>query len=316
MKKVRPRKKKSFSLKRIVFGGLFFCLLAGLVYLFVFSPIFWVKNIEVTQVKNVSASEVKEIVQRHLEERLWQLVPQKSIVLVPVSEIKVDILENFPGIKSVAIYKKAPDFLPPAQIYSGAGLEIEIEERKSIGVWCQIEYEEIEKEETEEEEALTEEEVPAEESAVSQEIIRERKIKQCFYIDKEGVIYKESPRMSGSLVLNIYSTKNESVGLGTKVISPEMIDFILVIKEELPKIKTAAGPLPMAVDFETVGVEDLKVTTSAGWQIYFSPSYSIDSQIKNLEMVLDREIKEARSSLKYVDLRIEGRVYYKAIKNP
>ncbi len=144
-----------------------------------------------------------------------------------------------------------------------------------------------------------------------QEIIRERKINKCFYIDKEGIIYKESPLMSGSLVLNIYSTKNESVNFGTKVTSPEMIDFILAAKEELAKIKTAYGLFPVVADFEIIGIEDLRVRTSEGWQIYFNPTYSVDPQIKNLEMVLDKEIEENRANLEYIDLRIEGRAYYR-----
>ena len=64
------------------------------------------------------------------------------------------------------------------------------------------------------------------------------------------------------------------------------------------------------VDFEFVSIEDLKAKTSAGWYIYFNPAYSVDAQIRALEMVLENEIKDS-NSLEYIDLRIDNRVYYK-----
>ncbi len=64
-------------------------------------------------------------------------------------------------------------------------------------------------------------------------------------------------------------------------------------------------------DFDFISIEDLRGTTSLGWQVYFNPAYSIDSQIKALETILDEQIKGDYKSLEYIDLRIEGRVYYK-----
>jgi hypothetical protein len=216
----------------------------------------------------------------------------------------------------VVIYKKIPNLLI-----------LEIEERQSIGIWCQVQRAVIghqpsadsqslaEGDEVEDEMATTtvtdRENLPSGELLSDQEVSPEKKIEKCFYIDKEGIIYKESPLISGSLVLNIYGTQDKLADIRTKVTSSEIIDFILTIRKELPQIKTADGPLPTAVDFEIVSPEDLRVTTAEGWQIYFNPTYSVDFQIKALAMVFEQEIKENRRSLEYVDLRIEGRVYYK-----
>jgi cell division septal protein FtsQ len=317
MRKNRLQKKKS-SLKRKIFAGLFFCLLAGLIYFFIFWSGLWIEKIEVRENKSVSFLEIKNIVQKELAEKLWQIIPQKSIILAPINRIKEDILNNFPEIRTVSINKKIPNLLA----HSGAGLEIVIEERKSIGIWCQIEREDIIAGEDQGhsesfaslEDRLREESrgetsgsfADAQDDSVSEEPI----IKKCFYIDKEGIIYKESPLISGSLVLNIYSARNQSAGIRTKVASPEMIDFILTLKEKLPKIKTADGPSLQINNFKIVSLEDLRVNTSQDWQIYFSPAYSIDSQLKTLETVLEKEIKET-TSLEYIDLRIENRVYYR-----
>ncbi len=252
-----------------IFAGLFFCLLAGLIYFFIWSPVLWIQKIDVRPL--ASNMLIKEIVQNNLEKKIWRFIPQKSIILAPIDKIKEDILDNFPEIKEVIINKKATNLLI-----------IEIIERQSIGIWCQTERLKIEATSTE-------------------PIINEPVVKQCFCLDKEGIIFRESPLISGSLILNIYSQPDRAVGLASQVTSPEMINFIL---------KTAQG-LSLRIDnFEIVSPEDLRARTSFGWQIYFNPTHSVDSQLKALEIILEEEIKET-TSLEYIDLRIDGRVYYK-----
>ena len=243
-----------------IFAGLFFCLLAGLIYFFIWSPVLWIQKIDVRPLR----SNISAIVQNNLEKKIWRFIPQKSIILAPIDKIKEDILDNFPEIKEIIINKKATNLLI-----------IEIIERQSIGIWCQ-----------------TESTTPTTTESV---------VKQCFCLDKEGIIFRESPLISGSLILNIFDIKKESVILGEEVVSPEVINFIL---------KTAQG-LSLKIDnFEIVSPEDLRARTSQGWQIYFNPAYSVDSQLKALEIILEEEIKET-TSLEYIDLRIDGRVYYK-----
>lgn len=250
-----------------IFAGLFFCLLAGLIYFFIWSPVLWIQKIDVRPLR----SNISAIVQNNLEKKIWRFIPQKSIILAPIDKIKEDILDNFPEIKEVIINKKATNLLI-----------IEIIERQSIGIWCQTERLKIEATSTE-------------------PIINEPVVKQCFCLDKEGIIFRESPLISGSLILNIYSQPDRTVDLASQVTSPEMINFIL---------KTAQG-LSLRIDnFEIVSPEDLRARTSQGWQIYFNPAYSVDSQLKALEIILEEEIKET-TSLEYIDLRIDGRVYYK-----
>jgi len=280
MKKTRfqNRPKKKSSLKRKFFAGLFFCLFVGLAYFVIWSPVLWVEKIKIQDNKKILSSDIERIVWQNFKEKLWQFVPRKSIILSPVQEIKDDILEEFSEIKDAHIYRKIPNILV-----------VEIEEREKIGIWCKIEYEVIEIATT------------TEESLIKQDIKPKRKIKDCFYIDKEGVIYKESALVSGSLVLNIYSDRNQSADIRDKVVSLEIIDFILSLKQGLPL---------EIVNFEIVSVEDLRAMTFYGWQIYFNPSYSAESQIQILERVLEDEIKENRDSLEYIDLGIEGRAYY------
>ena len=69
--------------------------------------------------------------------------------------------------------------------------------------------------------------------------------------------------------------------------------------------------MPEIIDFEIVSFEDLRVITSQGLHIYFNPTYSVGSQLEALRIVIEKEIKQELDSLEYIDLKIEGRVYYK-----
>lgn len=282
----KNRYKKRNSLKLALFAGLFFCLLGTAVYFAIWFNAFWVEEIEFKG-SFTETEKLSPIVQRYLENKLWRFVPQKSIFLAPAGSIKDNILNAFPEIKEVLIQKKLPNIL-----------EIEAVKRELAGIWCQTKESESEEEIA----TSTEEEVTVKK--------QERKIGDCFYIDKEGIIFQESSLIRGSLILNIYSFENKPVELREQAVPPEIMDFILEVREKLPGIKTASEQALKSNDFEIVSIEDLRANLLSGWQVYFNPSYSAESQLNALEMVLEEQIKET-GSLEYVDLRIENRVYYK-----
>ncbi|MBU2472655.1 hypothetical protein KKE74_01320 [Patescibacteria group bacterium] len=279
MKKSRWQKRKEKNtLKKIFFRGMFFCLLIGITYFLIWSPFLWIENIEIRSSKvplYYTSLEIREIVENNLEEKLWRIISQKSIALISSSKIKNDILDQFPEINEVIIQRKLPNILI-----------VKIWERESIGVWCQY-------------------------HSTSTEEFIERKIDQCFYIDQQGIIYRQAPLMKGNLVLNIYSAKNQTADIRTQVTSPEIIEFILAIEQGIEKIKMADKKPLTIIDFEIISLEDLRVTTLNDYQIYFNPAYSTELQLQALEMILEKEIKQDYVSLEYIDLRIQDRVYYK-----
>ncbi|PIW74611.1 MAG: hypothetical protein CO003_01795 [Candidatus Portnoybacteria bacterium CG_4_8_14_3_um_filter_44_15] len=295
--KKRSRKKK--SLKAMIFGGLFFCSLAGLAYFLVWSPYFWVSRIEFEPDKPpryYRQDDVKKIVQEVLDDKIWHFIPRKSVFLFPAEGIRSGILVRYPEIKSVKAGKKFPN-----------AVRLAIEERTGVGIWCQLERPTAE--------ALAAEEAKISTSSPDTSGIlpktEGKKIGQCFTLDQEGVIYRESALIEGDFVLNIFSGKAAAPPrIGDEVASWETMDFILKLKDGLPGVKPAGGLSLSAANFEIVSAGDLRVKTSVGFEIYFNPGYSIGTQLGALQMVLDNEIKENYVSLEYIDLRIEGRVYY------
>ncbi len=284
--------RKKTSLLKYVLTGLFFCLLGVLTYFIIWHPYFWVESVGVEG--DISyIQEIKEMSQNTIEDSNWKNIPQKSIFVLPVNQIKDNILNEYPEIRDVTVSRQLPNIL-----------NIRIEERENIGVWCQIEKREKTFELIVEDENL---------ATTTEEVTRiEKDIKKCFYFDPEGIIFQDAPLISGSLILNVYGTKSP-IGIRDKVMSEDMIGSILSIKEKMPEIylNETKRYLPEVVDFEVVSLEDLRATTAKGWQIYFNPVYSIESQLESLRLVIDKEVKESLNSIGYFDLRIEGRVYYK-----
>jgi len=263
------RKKKRMSFKIIIFIGLFFCLLGGLAYFSIWSSVLQINKIEIRSEKEpvyYNNDEIIKIAEEKLRSKIFRIIPQNTITLAPINEIKKAIINSFSEIKQVDIFRSL----------SNMGLVIKIEERESIGIWCKYEN--------------------------STSTSTKKIINDCFQIDKDGVIYRKSLLVKSSSVLNIYSSRNQSAVVRDLVVPLKIINFILEAKEKTP--------ISMS-NFDFISIEDVKGTTSLGWQVYFNPAHSINSQINTLKAVLDEQIKEDYKSLEYIDLRIEGRVYYK-----
>ena len=63
----------------------------------------------------------------------------------------------------------------------------------------------------------------------------------------------------------------------------------------------------------TIGEQDRTVhaITRAGWEILLLEDTDPEAAYKNLELALEREIKDKIASLDYIDLRFGNRIFYK-----
>ena len=152
-------------------------------------------------------------------------------------------------------------------------IKLTIEERGRLGIACQV------KEETED----------------------------CFYIDKQGIIFEDAPQTSGSLILLIKDYSQREFYLGKKIFEQRIVDFISQARQDL---SSEIGLT--ALDFNVLSFppKDLKVMTNEGWYIIFDLEGDIKNQLRSIKVALEEKI-ENRENLEYVDLRIENRIYYK-----
>jgi cell division septal protein FtsQ len=134
-----------------------------------------------------------------------------------------------------------------------------------------------------------------------------------YLIDEEGVVRGElqiteenNPSVSTNL-FKIVDQSNKEVHLKDGVVFPKHINFINALYEKLPSmginIKEIILPSPQAFE--------IHIKTDKDWQIYFILEKSIDLQLFNLKLVLEKELQNKTDGLDYIDLRVENWVYYK-----
>ena len=130
---------------------------------------------------------------------------------------------------------------------------------------------------------------------------------KCFYFDVEGIIFKEAPQTSGSLITLINDFSQRSFSLGEQILGRDLINSMVLIKEELfSKMDLRV----LSFDIAAYPADDLKAITNEDWYMMFSLKRDIKSQLSALKAALDEKIQN-RIDLQYIDLRIENRVYYK-----
>lgn len=129
----------------------------------------------------------------------------------------------------------------------------------------------------------------------------------CFFVDKNGIAFDVAADTQGFLILKILDKRGGVIELNKKVLNPEFIEFVRRIKEGSRNainnnIKLLVLDHPAQREL-TALVED--------WRIIFSVSSDPKNQLMVLKQVLEKEVKDRRANLDYIDLRIDGRAYYK-----
>ncbi len=128
-------------------------------------------------------------------------------------------------------------------------------------------------------------------------------VADCHYFDQEGVFWGKALRSSGSLLLNIDDLRvlDEQPRMLSRDILKPIQKAVLGLDTVGIKIKKVSIPV------EAVG--DFRIDNIAGYYILFNNDTDISGQVKILKILLDEKGKGFKPE--YLDLRIDGRVYYK-----
>jgi hypothetical protein len=128
---------------------------------------------------------------------------------------------------------------------------------------------------------------------------------ECFFLDKEGVIFEEALSGKKMPIFRIEARNSKAV-LGEKILEKEKMTAALKIIQNLEEgLKIE----PTELIFSPA---KLTLKTSEGWNIYFDPAGDIDWQIIKLNVVLEKKIPpEKRKNLEYIELRFGDRAYLK-----
>lgn len=300
------------SVKKII--SIIFFLSAGawFIYFFIFSNNFEIKTIQFLGNQNIPKSELRSIAKNQLNRKKWLILPQSNILLFNKDELISDIQDKY-IVENIKIKKKLP-----------FSLSIELEEKLARVVLrtkipVNITHTTDEAEEREEVDAgiVAGEYVShnnKDEGEADQE--REQEIiysEEYYYLDVNGIIVSSADISDSQLanfpVIEIEISEQTKISDGDVLLDREKIEFIFGAYQGL-----AASTENIQVSYIIYDPEkqdEMIAATQEGWQGMLSTSISLDTQIKKLELSLQEKIKDKRSSLQYVDLRIKDRVYFK-----
>lgn len=130
---------------------------------------------------------------------------------------------------------------------------------------------------------------------------------KCFFIDKNGIAFDVAADTQGFLILKILDKRGETIELNKKILNPEFIDFVKQIKDSF---RGAINANIKLLVLEHPAQREL-IALVDNWKIIFNVSSDAKNQLLVLKQVLEKEIKDQRGKLDYIDLRVEGRAYYK-----
>ena len=126
----------------------------------------------------------------------------------------------------------------------------------------------------------------------------------CFWFDDSGKIFKKGPLSQGNLIKTVTDLSGRPLGLNGYVLPEEYFPNLRSIFEALDKSGLGAE----SVELKDLALEEVAVKTAGNPAIYFSLRFPADWTTAVLNDLIN---KGSFSKLKYVDLRIKNRAYYK-----
>ena len=153
--------------------------------------------------------------------------------------------------------------------------------------------------------------------------IRERRLAMrlcvsegCFLVDENGTAYK----MSGSEekdkwpVVTLIDRGDGKVIMDKKAIDGKNIEYLGRFKNNLKDDLD----LDLGNHFETPSIlsSDIRVNVPEGWKLLFSSDISVEKETEVLKAVLKEKIGDKRTSLEYIDIRSDNKVFYKLKDQP
>jgi len=276
------------------------------------SPLFRIKNIEITGNKNVSNEDIMTLVKVGIyrDSLIKRILGMRNILIWP-KNFSGDILKFYPELKSVSIQKN----------YLERKIRIVVEEKQPFGVWCLVTRPNDNRIKTNDNRILDSDSIFFDENSSDNTA--------CFWFDSDGIIFKKAIEVEGNLIISLNDYSQKSVGLNRKILPDQLIANIfsifmavsqsgLRIKEmrlndlslEEMEVDTYDGlPTDLPAESSLPGLRsDYGGVGKAGPKIYFSLRFPADNVP---DIINSLKEKSVFGGLQYVDFRVENRVYYK-----
>ena len=129
----------------------------------------------------------------------------------------------------------------------------------------------------------------------------------CRYFDHNGVTFGQAIQSSGVLLLNVDDMRSQPSSVSLAMVDPRFLKAIQTVAPLLAsqdvKIKNINIPLGTYTEFD--------ILTNAGYVIKFSLDSDIQNQVEIFRIFRTEKMMDGTLHPQYIDLRFDGRVYFK-----
>lgn len=110
-------------------------------------------------------------------------------------------------------------------------------------------------------------------------------------------------------VVSITDLSAQPAAEGQRVADERLVPFVSSIGEEIARRLGLSVGNEYSIVSRFAG--ELRMTTGEGWELYMSTERPLAATLDALALLFEKELSpEKRSGLRYIDMRIENRVYY------
>jgi hypothetical protein len=265
----KTKKKKKRILLNLFYLVLIFLVIGLGFYILFFLQYFQIKNVSFDGMVTVGEGDLKNIFSEYASEKRYFL-ENSNIFVLSSSGLSERIEKSFRRVKGVDVKKDFPD-----------SLKINLEEYKPIGISCK---------ETD-----------------GKKDVKKLKKAECFYFDKDGIIFDSAPLTVGSLLVFLYDKNINIKSFPDNSYKKESVDFILKLKSEILK------KIGISVDYFKFlnEYDDIEAVSKSGFKMFFTQDQDPLLQVEAIKELIESTIKDDIINLDYIDLRIQNRAYYK-----
>lgn len=283
----KPVDTKSFVLRFFIRFFLVIFFLVGLILLFryiSYSKNLTISDIEISGSVYSDKDNIQKFTDKYLDNPILGIFSRRNIFLLSRYKLENIIKESFKGLRGVKVY------------IDEKKLKISIIEHNPNYLWC----------------------------GDTPPLVWDE-ITSCFYVSEEGLVFSRAPFFSGDIYFKFYGPLGEGFSvlpIGSRIASITEFLRLIDFKNDLKNI----GFVP-----DSIALSGLEVISINLWRgesrednqispkIIFNRDQDFDVLIKHLKAAIDQKefksmLDDKYEKLIYIDLRTDGKVFYKFLK--
>ena len=267
------KRRQSFQLKGILITLGVLVVLGAIGYALFYAPWLRVTSVTLNGLTGSHQDDVRSAVEDALGHKTLGLLVDRDILFTPTGSLVADITSQFSFIQNISIQKK----------YFHT-LNITATEREAEGVWC----------------------FGSGSLTLSPD---------CRYFDHNGVTFGQAVESSGVLLLNVDDMRTVSASTSLEMVDTRFLQgietVVPVLTSQGVKVKNIMIPLGSYTEFDILVSDPAILAGASAYPVKFSLDSDIQSQLDVFRIFRSQKMADGTLHPQYIDLRFDGRVYYK-----